>query len=309
MPDNKYNYTRRDSNVKLKECYKKIINSNDPVEIENIIKESNYPYGQIKSNFYFYSKYFSKEEQDIFNNKFQKYLEYHKIITKKNSKERIEKIKQERLQNAINVLELYFNNIDNDLNKFLTENNLTKTSFDSYLKVVKNNNTELYEKYINHINRIDEYNDIELIIKQFADKLENGYVLNDKKRDFDVLDYFSLLNIPIKNIYKISSPYLNQKQLLLVKKFMINNQNSDVENESDIKVIREEKRIFGLEYDKFGKIIEGSGREITKEETEKIINYLTDNEIPLNRKTYNAALKRYLNNYISFEETKKLKLN
>ena len=90
---------------------------------------------------------------------------------------------------------------------------------------------------------------------------------------------------------------------------MINNQNSDVENESDIKVIREEKRIFGLEYDKFGKIIEGSGREITKEETEKIINYLTDNEIPLNRKTYNAALKRYLNNYISFEETKKLKLN
>jgi hypothetical protein len=70
----------------------------------------------------------------------------------------------------------------------------------------------------------------------------------------------------------------------------------------------EEKRVVGIQFDKFGKIIEGTGKEITIEEKEKIIKYLEKNNIPFNRMTYNAALKRYIDEFINLDNEKTLKL-
>ena len=37
-----------------------------------------------------------------------------------------------------------------------------------------------------------------------------------------------------------------------------------------------------------------------------LLNYLKTNNIPINRKTYGAALKRYINNFLTFDKNMEL---
>ena len=81
---------------------------------------------------------------------------------------------------------------------------------------------------------------------------------------------------------------------------------AELYNSTEEKIIKDEKRVVGVQFDKFGKIIEGSGRIITDEEKNYLLDFLSKNGISINRKTYNAVLKRYLNGFISIDEEKKL---
>jgi len=145
-----------------------------------------------------------------------------------------------------------------------------------------------------------EFNEIDKTINKIVKTIKEGINLpNGKHRDFDLLDYYKIINIPLnkletileKNIHKQEN-YL-ENDLLLMQ--FISQNNCDCLNEKSIEKIYSDKHIVGVQFDKKNRPIPGTGREITKEEKQNIIFYLNENKIPLNIKTYSIAMRRYLN--------------
>lgn len=60
----------------------------------------------------------------------------------------------------------------------------------------------------------------------------------------------------------------------------------------NVQLIYDMKQTVGVQFDEEGRIIPGTGREITLEDKNYIIEYLRNNNIPLTNAAYNAAVKR-----------------
>ena len=307
----------RINNKKLTDLYNKIINyneSDDISELALIIDNSGYNISSINENFYLYHKFYTKEQIKAFEKNYSLYREYRT----KTIKEKREALKKEReqaklkkeLSTASIVINDYLETTDLAFPEFLVKNNITKEQFNNYIKSLEINNKELYNEYLNkRDDKESEYeSNLNRKIEELGDGLINGYEENGKKRNFDIIDYFRITSIPLSNILAITNKKLNNKQFYLLKKLKTNFLQSEKFNSTNIKAIMEEKRVVGIQFDKFGKIIEGTGKEITIEEKEKIIKYLEKNNIPFNRMTYNAVLKRYIDEFINLDNEKTLKL-
>lgn len=287
----------------LKNCYKIVINSEDPQKIKDVIDNCGYTYYDVKANFYLYSDNYTNEEVELFYEHWDMFLKYRKELTKKSSLERKKEKEEEKIQVSIKYITSFITS-DKSLDEFLINNKLNKSNFDAYVKLLENSDKDLYAKAQEKLS-----NETEILNKQIleiGEKLETGYLENDKIRKFDAIDYLSITNLPLSVFSTRALKVLTKKQIVLLKKFRECNIKIEENNNSEIAEILKEERIIGFELDKFGKVIEGSGRKITDEEKNNLLDYLKANNIPINRKTYGAALKRYINNFLTFEKNKQL---
>lgn len=74
------------------------------------------------------------------------------------------------------------------------------------------------------------------------------------------------------------------------------------------------RELFDIKYevntkrDETGVPIPGSGRLITAEEKKLVLDYMVNNDLPMSKKVYYFILKGYVNNEISLDEEKHLKM-
>ena len=140
---------------------------------------------------------------------------------------------------------------------------------------------------------------IKELCAEIAFKLENGIEENGIIRDFDMIDFY------------IISPYLvselqekltkeRGKNIEIVKKFL-----SD-KHETRYGVVPM-KKTMNCKKDSFGNLIQGTGQTIEIEDSKKCIEYLKEISIEANNLSYNDAMLRFLNGYISFDEKVKVK--
>ena len=307
----------RSKNEKLLNLYKKIIDfdlKDDMSSLAELIECSGYNITALNENFYLYQKFYTEEESKKFKDTYSKYREYRSNKLKLKRKEkRIEEEKEKlkgKYEEASNIIISYLKSNNISFMDFLINNNLTEEEFNDYLKSVMYNNEELYKKYLDVKDKKEEeyQNKLNNIIKEIGSRLVNGYEENGVKRKFDIIDYYLITKIPLSNLLSLSEKKLTKQQFYLLKKLKTNYKNSEKYNSLEEKEILEGRRIVGIKLDENGKMIEGTGREITIEEKENVMNYLKENEISINRMTYNAALKRYLDGFLTFNN-KTLKLN
>ena len=162
-----------------------------------------------------------------------------------------------------------------------------------YISQIETNQKRFFFQMTNNIKRILPY-------------IKNGIKINNAiTRPFDILDYYLLMKLPIKDTERCIN-YMKEKDMIAnndyrdLKCFFSQNKN---QSNLDIKQVMNVKIEIDTLKDKNGYPIAGSGRVINNDEKQKIIDYLMCNNIPLTIKIYNLALRRYAEGSLSLENS------
>ena len=308
-------YKNRPSNSKI--TYENLLNATTLDEIIEILNEAYMTIESLRSGLRDYVIVHHNRNEQIFEELKIKIKMYNDFISKgkkeENKKileEKKSKILKEKLPLAIETVKKFIN--DNECIKieyFCQKYNIDKKVFDEYITIIKEHQTDLYELYEIKINNIKKQKFAILAnqIKHIIMYLNNGIEEYDIKRSFDIIDYYKITNIPLKDILKIANEILQPNELDKLKKFVNQNINGDINNPSVIKQIMSEKVIIKYEKDKKDQPIPGTEEYFSDTEKEKLINYLKENKIPLNLKTYNNLYKRYRNGMLDLNNYSKIK--
>ena len=191
------------------------------------------------------------------------------------------------------IKELLLTSYDKDT--FCKKYNIESQNFNQILASIKRYDINLYNKCVTELKTREDKNNIESInmIKKLVYYLENGVNINGLVRKFDILDYYFLTDIPHYKIMDLPLQ-LKGKSLKLLKNFVEKNKNGKYElTLISVDKVMNERNIYGCKFDENRKYIEGTGREITALEKEKIIEFFNEHNIPLLDKVYYTALRRY----------------
>ena len=301
---------RRKKNDNLRFHFDRIIKSDDPMIIENSIKTCGYSKTNLISQFNLFKDLYSDEERDLFFEHIKIYEDYMLNLKKKLLKERNQLKKQndkkQKFNKACQVVDNYINTNNLTFEVYLELHNLKKDDFNNYLKNIKEYDINVYEEYKIKLDEKakQEKEKIKSDLKEIRNGIVNGYEKNGKHRDFDILDYMLITNFSISQIIDNSNSYLKGYQINYLRTLKKLYNKAFEYSKFDEKDILNNTQIINVKFDDNKKVIEGSGRVITKEEKEMLLNYLKSNNIPVNRYTYKAIFKRYINEFISEEELK-----
>lgn len=166
----------------------------------------------------------------------------------------------------------------------LVDKNIYKGTFDLLMEKNK-------KKYVLLVSKI----------KQMMCLIENGIKTNDGIRNFDIIDFFELLRMDLMYIDRICKYCnFNAYEITLYKHFVgLNNfENRRIELINFLNNNQE----FNLKKDDKGNLILGSGVMLSKEEKEKLVEYLKDIGVPLNHKNLILASKRYIDGTLLFDD-------
>ena len=124
--------------------------------------------------------------------------------------------------------------------------------------------------------------------------IKTGIDNNGVKREFDIVDYYEYTKLSFDELLNITKGKLSSADYRILRMFIAKNKNDREMSANDIANIYKNKTVVGVEFDKFGKVIPNTGREITLEEKQNIIRYLKRKNIPITNKTYNIIYRRWL---------------
>ena len=215
--------------------------------------------------------------------------------------------KQEELDIARQAVSRYIMDKYKNINDFCLTNNITTTTFNQYIESIKELDTELYNKYNCYINNIHSKNFAILMSKvsNLIQLIKNGIEENGKKREFNIVDYYKYTSLSFDELIRIVNGKINSSDYRILRTFIAKHKNDKKLSPNDIHNLYNQKDMIGIEFDGNGNVIPGTGREITKEEKEKIIKYLKSNNIPITNKTYNIIFKRWLSGELLLQEENK----
>ncbi len=148
-----------------------------------------------------------------------------------------------------------------------------------------------------------KHNEAEIVkyARYMLNSIINGVVTEDGRlRNYDVIDYYSNITLSFEEFFNIIKSHLSLNEIRLFKKFCQYNASKE---KVLINQFRNTRRIFYAQFDKYGKLIEGSGREIAEEEKAYIENFIKENELPEYQIVYETCIQR-LKDYFGLEADK-----
>ena len=160
--------------------------------------------------------------------------------------------------------------------------------------IVKNNNQELYQRYISKINRLRNKGYAILLerINTVLIGIKNGVTTSyGDKREFDLLDYYSITRLPFDNMMKIAKDYVSNEDMRKIKQFV--NKYSHLDKITKDDIIEMKIVINGQEIDSMTKL--------------GVISYIENMGLPLNYQLFDIVLKRYLSGRCNIYEENKSK--
>lgn len=256
-----------------------------------------------------------KKEEAMFLKKLEIYSKY---LSQKKEKEK-EKIEEEEikqkeednLEDAIKYISMFIEAKEfHSVKAFCSFAKIDESTFNNYVNIIKNRNQELYEKYkeTTERNRTQSFAIHASIVKKIVSMLKNGIEENGVKRKFDILDYYQNTKLSFDNLTTIAVRICSKQELNLLKRFIKDNSKYTTGVANIEETIMKEKVEINHQLDKNGMPIPGTGEIFDDESKIKIINYLKENNIPLNMKTYTLARRRYTNGMLIIESKNKAKV-
>lgn len=218
------------------------------------------------------------------------------------TKQIIEKYENEKISLCNELVEKYINSDFNSIKTFCIKNQISYENFKKYTEIVKKYNPELYKKFATIVKRqqAQRYMIITNMLNRIADSIINGVEIDSEtKRPFDIIDYYLITNMNFEKLLHLAKKELKDEKLRLVKKFIRKYNHSVQITKTEI---LEERNIIMLNNKQY---------EVTQDDKTKVFEYLERNHIPLLGSTYNAALKRHLNNNLpelNVEDNSKIKV-
>lgn len=139
--------------------------------------------------------------------------------------------------------------------------------------------------------------DLAILYNELVINIKNGVLTDTGIRSFDFVDYYLFLNgRKLNSVPNIFSKFLSNEDSQILRHFFAKFRIATFVNVDDF--INSHIEV-NLEKDENGFPIPGTGRVLTKEELESIINYLVINNIPLYDIVINVAIRRYANNTLN----------
>jgi len=250
-----------------------------------------------------------KEKIKLFLEKYKEYFFENKLEMYLKVNESANQIVPKDFENASNLIKKYLENKPYKTEDYLKMNDISENEFYYALYLLKKINHTLKEEYNKfqkekiYLQSHEIINKVKIMINQII----NGVCISETtKRPFDIIDYYKTTTLTYEELLDLVISYLSKEEIIILKEFMLKNRESIELNSYEIFLIYESKLIVDAEFDTKGNMIKSSGREITREEKQKVFNFLYENQILVTRKTFNKALDRYLNGYINKEITENI---
>lgn len=243
---------------------------------------------------------------------------YSKYLSQKKEKEK-QKIEEEEmkqkeednLEDAIKYISMFIDAKEfHSIKAFCSFAKIDESTFNNYVNIIKKRNQELYEKYKETTERNIKQNFAinASIVRKIVSMLKNGIEENGVKRKFDILDYYQNTKLSFNNLTTIAVRICSKQELNLLKRFIKDNSKYAAGVTHIEETIMKEKVEVNHRLDKNGMPIPGTGEIFDDESKIKIINYLKENNIPLNMKTYTLARRRYTNGTLKIKSKNKAKI-
>lgn len=211
------------------------------------------------------------------------------------------KEEEEFILDAKKIILEFVNNHYTSINDYCKQNHVPNSFFEKSLSIIKKYDNDLFQKYIECINDKtyfnDKWNDI-------INKLKNGIKIDDENtRQFDIIDYYQIINMPLNKFFSVAKKDKKVEDIILFNAFIKKNEMLGLDlGKSGFSQIYDTKIEINLKKDIDGTPIPNTGRVVTLQEKEFIVNYLKNNNIPLYYKFYIVALKRYLNDTLIVDQ-------
>jgi len=167
----------------------------------------------------------------------------------------------------------------NEQRKLYEHNLLTKLYWYRKQRDTLNKKEPIKKDYIEKT--VNDKQDYENTVKLLMTYLNNGIVINNVEKSFDLIDFFILFKD--FNYFNYVYPFLNGKEKECLKNFF-----KPIINDTHIN-----RNILINGYYKIQ--VNNKNRIITKDELTYIINFMDTYNIPMSNTLFNIALKRYLN--------------
>jgi len=191
-----------------------------------------------------------------------------------------------------------------DINEFFKDKGLLQKSLD-YAFILDYEFYNLFfdalEKKNNTLMKMNLVAGVEIVRK-----LEDGVKTEDDSvREFDIIDYYMYTKLAPSKMVILLKKYANSPKLLFLKKFACKKYNDYVLRPNDIEKRLADRTIYNCKFDKNGKVIAGTGFEISDDDKIFVLEYLRQNNIPITDLTYAAGLRRFKNGVFKHKENEK----
>lgn len=280
---------------------KEIENIYNPIQIKEYLdyqKSNGYSWKHLKNIQGFPAEEIIKMIYNIQtkSNLFKRNLETKRIERKVQKSNEFKKTKIEIAEQEINaILEIIKNQTFTSITEFYKINNITQENFRKTMRLLKENNNELYQKAENALQekiseKITPTEEILNLLNSLKEHIENN-------KEFTIIDYQSITNISLTEMKKrLNNLDLSNEDKRIIQTFV-----SKTLGSRPLKI----KQILSIKttlQDKDGNLITPSTEEI-----ENIIKFMEENNIPLLTKPYNSILKLYINGELPIIQTKNRK--
>lgn len=296
--------------------FNNILNAEKEEQVAYYIEQSGIsPYG-LKSCIFDYilvHKGASEEVRNILESKINTYL------LNLSSKNKVERERQKEIEykeyianhigSARGLINEFIESEYDRINDFCIDKNINKSVFYEYLKIIKENDVGLYEKYSQKQQQLTSKRYAALLSKnkKIVELMKSGIEEDGIVRTFDLMDYFERTSLDFNAFMNSLNGSLEPDEYRTLKIFISKYKNDKPLTPFDIGNLYKQRNVVGVKFDEKDRIIEGTGHELTKEEKQNIIAYLNSKQIPVTRITYNIALNRWISGSIIIEENQDLK--
>lgn len=261
-------------------------------EYDNLVEAFNNTTYDLKDSSllaYVFSKKYENEEEIILNIlERTSVLRGYLIRKQRNSVEYQEKINIQNIKLANEVIYCFVKS-GLSLNYFCELMNIDYKKIISFSEIVKETNEDLY----NSFKEICEYEENKsfIEIKKLLEILKTG-------EEFSIIDYFENINLRYEELGNYLTRLKNEltnEEINIIRRFMRYNTSAMNDSKSFRKAIFNERYFYNASFNN------NSSIELTNNEKEKLIEYLSNRYIPVNRITFNLVLKKYLRGQLSFD--------
>lgn len=213
----------------------------------------------------------------------------------------IEEKRKKKLPFAHDVIQKFIESPNMKIKEFCYNEDIDPKIFSKSVNLVKEFDSNLYLKYSEKVENAQSQRFAIIVSKlnQIVSGIRNGIIMqNGDQRNFDIIDYYMIQKFNVDVVKNISAEALNERDYNCLNQFIIKNKIAEKNAPLNIKMILSETTIVDCKKDKNGNLLIETGRMIKEEEKLSVIEFMKSNHIPLNKRTYNVAFRRYLKNQL-----------
>ena len=124
---------------------------------------------------------------------------------------------------ASKIVREYIEKDKDNLEEFCNSRNISVNHFQDMVLIVMENDSKLFDLYMNKIKRL--YNKEYIIlfnkIKKVLSGIKNGSVDGNNIREFNILDYYKIMKMPICDMLRLSRRYIYGDEIDIICEFVL----------------------------------------------------------------------------------------